>query len=535
MELAQKIQKYLHRNGTTNLSRYPDIREAKAREYNDRIVSAKYAFNQTLTQAEIYVAGSLVSANGNNIKERIQTALKLLVERVCDKIGYITNFADEEYVLTLLRDQKNGSILPEGDINPQALRELSDYVERQTIGHKRISMKSIMEYFREIPYCFLELDIIALMARLFVSAEIAMTLSGEQILLQNHSPEKIFNYMSKKEYWEKLLINKRQKATELQINDVKEILQEVFNASPSGDDENSVFNCFEENRKNLEQSLKKISTQNQNIQYGLSWPGMDVVKRGQELLQKLEGISEPERLFAALTVDRNDWLDFGEDYDAVRSFYDTRSPSAKQTFGASLDYVIQYEQCKNLLIGNTDLLEVVEKMRVILDMKIPYGKIKELPPLNQAFRSLVTNIVESQRNVAISVVDTYKREFSAKKDTMKDCIIEKYLGELNSIQKQILHSSSIRDFPYFMESARHIMREMEREKVESIPEENRASDLPIKEISQTKPAPKLVILGTLLPQKGWVIHSEEDIDRHLAELKTRLCEELNSDGLRVSW
>lgn len=62
------------------------------------------------------------------------------------------------------------------------------------------------------PYGFVEDDVEWLVAKLFKNGDIALTVNGAAVTLLNKSEDEIIRYITKKEYVEKLLTERRQQA-----------------------------------------------------------------------------------------------------------------------------------------------------------------------------------------------------------------------------------------------------------------------------------------------------------------------------------
>jgi hypothetical protein len=87
-------------------------------------------------------------------------------------------------------------------------------------------MKTLLELYDKPPYGWLPDDIRGLVIRLFKAQEIKIQLGSEYI---NTSDKNLIQYMTKKDYIDRLLIKKRTKTPEKYLNNARMLIREVFN------------------------------------------------------------------------------------------------------------------------------------------------------------------------------------------------------------------------------------------------------------------------------------------------------------------
>ena len=78
----------------------------------------------------------------------------------------------------------------------------------------KTSMKTVKDRFMKAPYGFVEDDIYWIIAYLFKVGDIAFTLNGTSVNLNNKSVDEIINYITKKAFTEKLLMEERVRVSE---------------------------------------------------------------------------------------------------------------------------------------------------------------------------------------------------------------------------------------------------------------------------------------------------------------------------------
>ena len=214
--------------------------------------------------------------------------------------------------------------------------------------HMKTSMKSLMERFMKAPYGFVEDDVEWLVAKLFKDGDVSFTLSGSSITLLNKSEDEIIRYITKKEFVEKLLIEQREKANETQKKTVREIMKELFGTSSVNDDDDSIMRSFQTYSQKMLNDLEKLEI----IYQSNPFPGKEVVATGKNLLREVVQIESPMEFFHNLAGKQNDYLDFAEDYEPVKAFFDGEQ---KTIFKKAIGLISIYDDSKTFIVD-----EIVE-------------------------------------------------------------------------------------------------------------------------------------------------------------------------------
>lgn len=164
--------------------------------------------------------------------------------------------------------------------NELALHDVNDYIALNTQRHMKTSMKSILERFLKAPYGFVEADVQWLVAKLFKDGEIAMFVNNEAVTLLSKTPEEIIRYLTRKEFNEKLMTEKRVKANEKQKKSVRIVMKELFNVTSASDDDDAIMRSFLGYASNLKNDLEKL-----DIYYSTqsAYPGKNIILTGKNL------------------------------------------------------------------------------------------------------------------------------------------------------------------------------------------------------------------------------------------------------------
>lgn len=100
--------------------------------------------------------------------------------------------------------------------NSLALYDVNDYIAVNTSRQTKTSMKSLLDRFIKAPYGFVEADVQWLVAKLFKDGEIAFFVNSESVTFLSKSVDEIVRFITRKEFNERLMTEKRVRASEKQ-------------------------------------------------------------------------------------------------------------------------------------------------------------------------------------------------------------------------------------------------------------------------------------------------------------------------------
>ncbi|WP_320056728.1 hypothetical protein [Faecalicatena fissicatena] len=243
---ALQIEKFIRFDATNTVTQFESIKEAKKVEMRERNGAAKLFLSESLKNAEIYVNGDKIQSGAKEIASKINEALGKLVSTVYHKLSYIDTAMSESDIHTLFKNNGQQLTLVGTNItkNELALYDVNDYIALNTQRHMKTSMKSILERFLKAPYGFVEADVQWLVAKLFKNGEIAMFVNNDAVTLLSKTSEEIIRYLTRKEFNEKLMTEKRVKANEKQKKSVRTVMKELFNVTSASDDDDAIMRSF---------------------------------------------------------------------------------------------------------------------------------------------------------------------------------------------------------------------------------------------------------------------------------------------------
>ncbi len=532
---ALKIEKYLKNNTANVLPRHMEIREIKKVEMRERSANARIFLEQSLKNADIYLKGDKLHIGAKDIASKINEAMGKLVDTVFHKLSYIDTPIGEAGIRVVLKGTNNTQISIEGvnqTPNKLALADVLDFISMNTQKHNKTSMKAIMDRFKKAPYGFIEDDVQWIVAKLFKDGDITLFVNSEVVSLLTKSEEEIYRYLSRKEFLEKLLMEKREKATDKQKKSVKSVMKELFNVTPSSDEDDAVLKSFQQYAEYLKTDLEKLEIHYKNEP---SYPGGVVVKEGKSLILNLLGIQYAAEFFKAVDEKQDALLEFAEDYEPVKAFF---SGDQIDIWNRSLKLMKIYDDSKTFIV-NSRIETVVREVKDIIAKASPYSDIKKLPDLLDNYSLLYTTML-TEMEVPVQAVIKEARQRVNDDLENKECknLFSKQVAdrfdELEEKASSCNNVATLQNIKVEADALKvRFLNEISKEEARLI-----ADKKPVEPVADEDdggndpPKPKIhktVSIKTINTEATWRIETEADVDQYVETLKDRLKQQIKDD------
>ena len=549
-----KIEKYLRLNTSSALSKYESIKEAKRLEMRERNANAKLFLTESLKDAVIYVNGDRAQINVKEVSARINEALGRLVKTVYHKLNYIDAAMGEDEIRKLLKTSNQLTLNLEGGTEPNihALDDVLQYVAGNSRMHVKTSMKSIKDRFMKAPYGFVEDDVQWLVAKLFKRGELSFFVNGASVTMMNKDVEEIINYITKKAFVEKLMMEERVRVQDKDKKVVRDILKELFHTSSPSDDEDAAMNYFISFANKLITELRVMKKDYDRVKY----PGLKVIEEGIRIMSDIVQIQSPVEFFQTVSKKQDDLLDFAKDYEPIKAFF---TGEQKGIFDKSLLYLEKYDDSKTYIV-DAELENVVDAVRTIVKKDKPFADIPKLPELLKQFTDAYTKVLDEQLAPVLDAIsESQKRVFEVlNTKEYKESKINAYNDMFLEIQngaESCTNVSTLRGYADRAEALKiRLLNEMDkmdqeiaikkaeevRKKLEAEAKENGRYDTDLIEQQVSKVAEengyhsqhiKNVTFKKISKSSSWRIESVEDLDKHLNELRNNLLLELDDNTI----
>ena len=537
---ALKIEKYLRVSTTGALTKFEQIKEAKRIEMRERGGNAKLFLVEAMKNADIYVNGDKAQIGAKDVSARINDALGRLVTTVYHKLPYIDAAMGEANIRALFSSSKQQTLSLDGgqEANANAMRDVLDFIASNSASHMKTSMKSLMDRFMKAPYGFIEDDVEWLVSKLFKNGDIAFTVNGTSVTLLNKTTDEIIRYITKRDFVDKLLTERREKATDSQKKTVRELTKEMFGVSSVRDDDDDMMQSFQRYSGNVINELEKYEIMQQNAPL----PGKRIVSSGKALLRAILQIQSPIEFFDTLHRKRDDYLDFAEEYEPVKAFF---GGEQKAIYERALKLMGIYDNSKTFIVDE-QVESLVAAVKAISKKDSPYAEIPKLPELLDKFTTAY-----------MAVLDTMETPIHASVDEAKEHITSTLSGKPYEDE---MNNRSYKLFEEIYEKLRtcnnvavlqNIRLEADALKVRLLneidaKEEQLAREQAEKNMSATKPVignepatppvPKVkkrrnISIKSINIAGSWQIETSQDVDKYIAALRERILNELDEESV----
>lgn len=541
-----KIEKYLRLNTSNIVTKFEQIKDAKRVEMRERSSNARIYLEESMKSAEIYVNGDKVQNGSKDISGRINDALGKLVHTVFHKLSYIDTATNESHIRAILKGTNNNQISLDGT-NPSpnrlALTDVLDYISLNSQRHAKTSLKTIMERFTKDPYGFIESDVEWLVAKLFKDGDVSFFVNNDVVTLLTKSEDEIYNYLSRKGFLEKLLIEKREKANDKQKKAVKEVMKELFNITPMSDEDDSILKSFKEYAAKLKNDLEKLEIHYKNE---ASYPGKRVVQGGKSLLLNILSIKYSAEFFKTVDTKRDDYLDFAEDYDPVKSFFNGEQI---EIWNRTLRLIKIYNESKTFIV-NKEVETVVSDIEAIMKKATPYSDIRRIPELLDRYTGLYNKMLDQMEAPVLSAIHTARSRVVEELEG-KECkekyskIINDRFSEIEEKAKSCNNVATLQNIKVEADALKvRLLNEIitEEARIQSEkktpvtagviqPELARdgKGDYPSPTPQPVKKVQKTISIRSINHEATWRIETEADVDKYIELLKVKLKQSIKED------
>lgn len=538
IESSLKIERYMRLNSALKSnSNIEAIKLVKAGEKNERRERANLLLRELIRTSDIYVNNEKLDIKEKNPEERINDALRSLVDIVYSKLGYIKkSITSTKEIVDILLNDNNQVTIDSLNENPNknAVDEINRYIERQSIGNNSITVKSIINHFIKAPFGWSDLDIEGIIAYLFKNQNIKMEFGGENL---STNDKNVTNYITKRDNLEKTKIKTRVSVPDNHIKAAKSISNLVFNTTITKFDEDSVMIDFKDTLKDNLNYIKQLLEQYRRFNY----PGKKILERGQELIEDVLSYKEPVSFFKTVNSLKGDFEDYGDDVSDVLSFFKQGNPQ-KKNFETAIDRIEHSKE--NMSYLDEEAKELIEEMKNIVNMESPYKKIHELPIIIDKYNDKLVELYEEEAKKVRPIIKLHQEEVLnyLRKFDFYDEFKSRYFDKFETLNNELDSVRRFSDVVAIPDKSDRIknqsIKEIDMEYKNRMPEETiedegncgGGSAGLVKE--ETKSVVKEAILiakSSIIPYQP-VIKSREDIDKLIKSIEIKLERELEEKG-----
>lgn len=530
MEESLKISEY---RSKTNISQLPEnmqnILNNKGAEANDRKRRVKNLLEDAIKEATFFINGSKSVIKGSTVKEKMNTAFRLLVDNVYTKMGYVNEYlaAERDLIPILASDNTQISMDAslETDPNALAINEINHFISLQDSVKKQMTIKTFTDRFTDKPYGWRELDIQGMLARILKEQVIQIRYNA--VYLDPHEDvQKVVTVLTKSAEAAKTIVVKRTITDPKLLRIARDIAKDVFNKKALPDDEDGLKDTIEQL---IELQLAEIKSY-QNRYEGRKYPGMSLLDKGIEYFTQFTKSMDNHLFFIKLKELEDNLYYWIEDVKVVQGFFDNNQ---QNIFDQGLAGLKKYEDNKTYLY-NDEIKEVMTKLEEIIRNPIPYELIKEIPEQVYVLNNQISQVLEGKVVNAISKIKLDEEALAelTKQDGVseetkqlvethyKDVLVDiPSLTDIHRVDASITQSANFRER---MEMKIH----HEIIKVPVVPVDPVDPVVPVTDDLPLRPK-QAVKLATLVAEE--TLETEEEVDRYISLLSDKLKQIIRSN------
>lgn len=538
---ALQIEKYIRLDTSNTITKYEQIKAAKKIELRDRNNAAKLYLEESLKTAAIYVNGDRVQTTAKDVTARINDAMSKLVSSVYHKLTYIDTAMGEGDIRKLLNDNGQQLTLGGATANPNslALHDVADFIGVNTNRHTKTSMKSLLDRFTKAPYGFIEADVQWLVAKLFKDGDIAYYVNSESVTLLNKTMDEIVRYLTRKEFNERLMTEKRTRGTPQQKKTVREVMKELFGSTPATDDDDAMMTSFLTKADNLNTDLEKLEI---HINNQPQYPGKAVITQGKKLLAEVALLENTTEFFKAISETQDDYLDFAEDFEPVKKFF---AGDQRTIFDRAIRLMAIYDESRTFIV-NEELERTVTQVKEIMKKTAPYRDIFKLPGLLDSYVAIYDEVLQEMAvPVMEAIEDARKRVFDELEGKLcQDQLRPTYVRLFQGLREKADRCNNVATLQNIkVEADAMKIRGLntiasEEAKLQAAKAEEEAKKQqgsgPVPAQPETVMVPvvkkqRTVSIKTINTESTWQLETVADVKKYIAELEKKLLAQLEED------
>jgi hypothetical protein len=534
-----KINKFITKNSLGLPKSFESIKRAKQDELIEKKDRIKMYLEESIKNADIYVNGDRVNIAAKDPANRINEALGKLVSTRYSKLSYMDTAPLLSDIESLFKKDPQLSMFGKDDKTPNklALDDMLQFIEINTIRHTKTSLKSLHERFEKAPYGFIDLDVQWLIAMLFKQGKVTFTMNGQNVSLIDTVASEIVRYITKREYTEKLLIEKRERASDKQIKAVKEVIKDLFGLTTISEEDDALMGSF---KSKATAKLKDIDKLTYEYKIESRFPGKAVVAKAKELLDTIISTNDPMEFFKFIDSKRDEFLDLAEDLEPVEAFF---AGEQKGIYAKAWKYIDIFSSSKTYVVDK-DLIDVVDKIKAIVTKPSPYAEIYKLPALLSEFGDKHVSLIEKEAEPIREDLqsDLLKVQEVLNLKDYADKFKDKFASLFNELKDKLDTSNevaAVKNIRYESDALKtRCLNEIDQYEKKLLEEKLKQQkvdipvDAPKGEVTVKAPVIKThknVSLRQITAGKTYTIETEKDVDEVLKMLKEKLMKELDAD------
>ena len=408
----------------------------KNRARRERLTST---LGEMLAEASYFVAGQRMEITASEARAALSESMEYLIQNTFAKMGYLKTLRDDplKEIQAVLRsnDIGQGNLGMKGaEENPQAMEDIRSHIDLCTKTSRQIVLFAMLtSRYANRPYGWPELEVLLLLARLYILGEVQFVSGGAAI-----TKDKLYEALTLRSKWRSITVVQRATSKPEDVKKARELGWDVFSKmGPEGEDA-----LFEFLKNKLEGWREKLTRYYDLADTG-AYPGTGNIADGLSLLKALLVPEDSNKFLARFNEHRSELLDLTEEFHHLEHFYEHQRPMWDKLRAASGRFKLnQMELERDDSAGSA-----LRRMNEILSAPSPYELVQEAEGLIHAVDEVNEKLLSARRVQALATIaeqiTTVVAEVSAAggdESLKKTCLAPlKNLEEQVSAQDSLAH------------------------------------------------------------------------------------------------
>ena len=420
---ADKIATFKRNNSASMSASLTEIMSKKSAEHSDRLKRAEDIIRASLRTAPIYLSGGKIDIKQKDGKDRLQDALKEMVSHDYFKLSLISYFyPDQKSILSMLNDNQvslSGDDMS-GDPNKNGYDEICGKVKDDTSLHRKVTVKSLLDFFAKKPFGWRDLDILGMIGMLWKHHKLQVFIHDNEVDERNSSFK---NDLARKNNTDTMVVRLQEKIDEQILYSVKQIMNRTYSENlplEEGKLKEGVISFFSRKRDFLSGLRQR---------YGSSYAGCTVAAEIYKDFDAIMRSSDTLSVFNEIIARKDSLEDNAETLEQLEAFYKEGSNQQKN-YQDGKQICEWYSQ--NCSLQDLSKLEpIVSQMVEIIGLDMPFTRMNDLANLVFQASTVKAEIIEDK-------LKRIKKRIEADRDTISKELSEALKAELKDDQKDRL-------------------------------------------------------------------------------------------------
>ncbi|OHY82734.1 BREX system P-loop protein BrxC [Marinobacter sp. AC-23] len=399
-----KTNKFIRMNDDGSNTDLTRILADRGRENQERRKRLRHTLEDMLLRAECYALGQHLQLSTSSLTVRFDEICEYVLENTYTKLGFLKVLQQEPLrelsaVLTVDDIAQMGMALDGEEGNPQAVRDVEQYVSLRTGGDDRLLVSDIIDRFAARPYGWPDGEILLILGRLAASGRISFHTSGPSMPLNE-----VFDYLNNSRRRREISVQKKRQVDDAILKQARNLSRDLFNAL-GPDTEKDLFEFYQ---SHLNQWLTNLRSYKSKIDVG-RFPGKQIIEDGILTLERLLVNRESFDFFKVVINNKNDYLDLEEDYRDIHEFFSNQLHSWQQLQTA----LYQFEKNHQALNKDETAHKALTELKKINQADTPYNLLHKVAGLIETVEAVNTRVVTEKRDHALERVEERIQQLQA--------------------------------------------------------------------------------------------------------------------------